>query len=639
MLLGLATGAPAPKTYIEDVFSTYLYTGNASARSITNGIDCSSKKALTWIKERSAVAGSYQHFLFDTVRGAGNYLRTTQTAGQSTDSGMLSAFTSSGFSLGTTAETNVNNGTFVSWTFREAAKFFDVVTYTGNGATGRQISHNLGTTPGFIIIKKTSATGAWPTWHRSYAADNIQFLDTTDASIPGQADYFGTHTSSYFVVDSGTYVNANGASYVAYLFAHDTSADGLIQCGSFTTDGSGNATVSLGWEPQYLMLKASSATDNWRIEDTIRGLSLTGYSTLLANLSNAESSSSNTSKTLTATGFSLTSQSASTTYIYMAIRRGPMKPPTSGTQVYNAIARTGTGAAATVTGVGFPPDTIITSDRPMATSGQMQFADRIRGITNQLIPSSTGAEGATAALFTSFDMDGFSVSTNVRTNGSGGSYINWCLRRYPGVFDQVCYTGTGSTQNITHNLTVAPEMIIVKARGSAGYDWPVYHAALGNTKNLYLDLTGVATTNALEWNSTSPTSAVFTVRDTEVNNSGTTFTSYLFATLAGISKVGNYTGNGGGPGSGGSQTINCGFAAGARFVMIKCTSDAGDWFVFDTARNLVAGNDARLSINTTAAEVTTDDCIDPTASGFIVNQMSGTDLNYTGRTYIYLALA
>lgn len=637
MLAEKLAGSGTVKTYIEDVFSTYLYTGNGSTQTITNGIDLAGKGGLVWCKNRS-VAGD--HVLQDTVRGARKRL-FTNLIDRDDSSGAIGAFNSDGFTFSTNTYENNSGDLYSSWTFRKAPKFFDVVTYTGNGATGRQISHNLGTTPGFIIIKKTSATGAWPTWHRSYAADNIQFLDTTDASIPGQADYFGTHTSSYFVVDSGTYVNANGASYVAYLFAHDTSADGLIQCGSFTTDGSGNATVSLGWEPQYLMLKASSATDNWRIEDTIRGLSLTGYSTLLANLSNAESSSSNTSKTLTATGFSLTSQSASTTYIYMAIRRGPMKPPTSGTQVYNAIARTGTGAAATVTGVGFPPDTIITADRPMATSGQMQFADRIRGITNQLIPSSTGAEGATAALFTSFDMDGFSVSTNVRTNGSGGSYINWCLRRYPGVFEQVCYTGTGVAITPAHNLGVAPELVIVKRRSSA-QGWLVYHKDLGSSSGspnyLWLDLTNAVANGSSVLFSAAPDASVLNF-GANLSVSSVTYTTYLFATLAGISKVGSYTGNGGGPGSGGSQTINCGFAAGARFVMIKCTSDAGDWFVFDTARNLVAGNDARLSINTTAAEVTTDDCIDPTASGFIVNQMSGTDLNYTGRTYIYLALA
>jgi hypothetical protein len=106
---------------------------------------------------------------------------------------------------------------------------------------------------------------------------------------------------------------------------------------------------------------------------------------------------------------------------------------------------------------------------------------------------------------------------------------------------------------------------------------------------------------------------------------------YLFATLVGISKVFSYTGNGS------SQTINCGFATGARFVLIKRTDAAGDWYVWDTVRGLVAGNDPHISLNTTSAEVTTDDSIDPDSSGFIVNQLSATNINVTSATYIGLA--
>lgn len=94
-----------------------------------------------------------------------------------------------------------------------------------------------------------------------------------------------------------------------------------------------------------------------------------------------------------------------------------------------------------------------------------------------------------------------------------------------------------------------------------------------------------------------------------------------------------YTGNGG------SQTINCGFTTGARFILIKRTDSTGDWFVFDTVRGIVAGNDPHLSINKTAAEVTTDDSIDPDTAGFIVNQVAATNLNATSATYIYLAFS
>ncbi len=62
-----AAGAAVDKNYIEDVFSTWLYTGNGSTQTITNGIDLSTKGGLTWIKSRG---GTTLHRLTDTVRGA-----------------------------------------------------------------------------------------------------------------------------------------------------------------------------------------------------------------------------------------------------------------------------------------------------------------------------------------------------------------------------------------------------------------------------------------------------------------------------------------------------------------------------------------------------------------------------------------
>jgi hypothetical protein len=112
-----------------------------------------------------------------------------------------------------------------------------------------------------------------------------------------------------------------------------------------------------------------------------------------------------------------------------------------------------------------------------------------------------------------------------------------------------------------------------------------------------------------------------------------TYVAYLFASKSGISKVGSYTGNGS------SQTIDCGFTTGARWVLIKRTDSTGDWFVWDSTRGIVSGNDPHLSLNTTAAEVTTDDSIDPANSGFIVNQVAATNINVTSASYIFLSFS
>ena len=192
---------------------------------------------------------------------------------------------------------------------------------------------------------------------------------------------------------------------------------------------------------------------------------------------------------------------------------------------------------------------------------------------------------------------------------------------------------------MTHNLGVAPELMIVKDRGPNSGSWRVYHSALGPTKLITLNLTNAAATLSTIWNDTAPTSSVFTVGTYgDVNLSGDTFVAYLFASCPGVSKVGSYTGNGNTAAQGG-QTINCGFTGSARFILIKCTSSAENWYVYDSARGIVAGNDPSLTLNTTEPEDTGYDAVDAVAGGFIVNNNNASNLNVSGQTYIYLAIA
>lgn len=127
---------------------------------------------------------------------------------------------------------------------------------------------------------------------------------------------------------------------------------------------------------------------------------------------------------------------------------------------------------------------------------------------------------------------------------------------------------------------------------------------------------------------------MFTVGNNSDTNTDTyTYVAYLFATCAGVSKVGSFTG------TGATQVINCGFTGGARFVLIKATSTTGDWYVWDSARGIVAGNDPYLTLNTTAAEVTTTDWVDTAATGFELSNAGGNLANSNGVSYIFLAIA
>jgi len=626
-------------TYIEDVFSTYLYTGTGSTQTITNGIDLAGEGGLVWIKARTEVQGSV---LYDTERGAEKSLISNSNSAEGTLSG-VSAFNVDGYSLN--AAFNSSSQNYASWTFRKAPRFFDVVTYTGDGTTGRQISHNLDHTVGMMILKETSSSGYWGVYHRSVDStspeDYVLLLNSTAAKIDEQFFINDTApTSTHFTVGasaaSGGDFNTLGQTYVAYLFAHDPlgpsgdGSDGLIACGSYTNDGSGNAAINIGWEPQFVILKNASGTSSWLMYDNMRGMPVgTGDKMLAANTSSAEIDLDIIDPT--ATGFNVTSSTPSATYIYIAIRRGPMREPTSGTEVFAVGYRNqdGDGVAPGFTS-GWPVDMAIR--RPVTSTTNNEVVSRMTGNTRYLRTNTTDSENGTTGYDLDYQLGWFDTAT---TNVNDYS---WMFRRAPGFFDVVAYTGDGTAgRTVSHNLGVAPEMMIFKRRDTVD-NWAVYHVGVDAVSPedyyLSLDRTNARAANLVYFFDTPPESTEFTLGGNgDVNASSSTYISYLFATLAGVSKVGSYTGNGT------SQTIDCGFTSGARFILIKRADSTGDWYVWDTARGIVSGNDPHLSLNTTAAQVTTNDTIDPDSSGFIVNQVAATNVNVSSASYIYLAIA
>jgi len=313
-------------------FSTTLYTGNGSTQTITNGIDLAGDGGLVWVKSRNY---TYGHALSDTEHTVGNYLQTNTTNPMQNGVHAISAFSSDGFSLGNDLTLNDNNSNIVAWTFKKAAKFFDVVTYTGNGTSGRTVSHSLGSVPGMILIKKTSGTADWIVYHRSEGATKYLELNNTNASATYNMFDDTDPTSTEFSVSSYSKVNDNGATYVAYLFAHDTAADSQIKCGSYTGKGSTNGPeIDLGWEPQWVLIKAATRPggENWVIYDNKRGIVTGGGDPALFPSDSAAEDfggSADDSLDVTSTGFKIVGTSGrvndSYDYIYMAIR-APSEP-------------------------------------------------------------------------------------------------------------------------------------------------------------------------------------------------------------------------------------------------------------------------------------------------------------------------
>jgi hypothetical protein len=624
-------GVPVEPNYIESVFSCFLYTGNNSTQTITNGIDLAGKGGLVWSKSRSAVG---DHHLYDTARGLPKVLFTNGTNPSTTyTTGYdLSAFNTTGFSLGPDDYgTNTSGVTYASWTFREQPKFFDVVTWTGDGVSGRTVAHNLGSVPGCILLKITSGAGGWLVYHRSIGTNDFLILNDTGAA---------QNSPSWISVSSTTFTpaarNANGSEYVAYLFAHDaqgfglTGTDNVISCGSFTTDGSGNATINLGYEPQWVLVKRTdTGGPNWLIFDNMRGLTVSGNCVSLAPNTSAADTVQSSVPRPNATGFTTESWSSSATYIYIAIRRGPMKVPTDATKVFAPVARAGTGTNPTVVTTGTNPDLLLSFPRTASPAAYgTVFWDKLRGVSQTLQSANINAEATTSGtvVLQSFLNTGFQTGAdfiNGYINYSGSTYVNYAATRAPGFFDEVCFTGNNTYGYKNHNLTVVPELIISKRR-DASQDWLVWQPS--STYAGYLNLTDAFYNNG-------PSPATATQFTPILDQSSATYVVYLFASCPGVSKVGSYTG------TGTTQTINCGFTAGSRFVMIKRTDSTGDWYVWDSARGIVAGNDPYLLLNSTAAEVTGTDYVDTAATGFEISSTAPAAINASGGTFIFLAIA
>jgi hypothetical protein len=634
----LAGTAGAPKLYVEDVMSCFLYTGNGSTQTITNNIDLSTEGGLVWTKKRAT--GADNNYLFDTARGTNKVLYSDLTNGSDTWANSLTAYNANGFSLGSGGP-NTNADTYVSWTFRKAEKFFDVVTWTGNGTAGRTISHNLGSVPGAIFVKQTNASGEnWDVYHRSLANNKQLYLNATNAELTTSSWNSTTPTSTVFTVGDGASINANGGTYVAYLFAHDAGgfgdagSDNVISCGSFTLSTT-TATVDLGYEPQWIMFKRTNSASDWRIYDTMRGWTTDGNDQRLqANVSDAEDALTSSVK-VTSTGFFAQGLGTSNSYIYIAIRRGPMKTPTTGTSVFEPVAYSGTSTNNRIITSSVTPDLVVWANRD--STGDRYEYDRLRGSGTWLKPNTTGVESADG---TTYGVQFNKVQTGYQQGTADGgflnsssNYVNWLFRRAPGFFDVVCYTGTGSATTVSHNLGVAPELMIVKRRNSAE-DWPVLQTNIPTQATLNGTFSGDPPNSSYFGNGTSyvaPTSTVFSVgTNSAVNASGGTYVAYLFASLSGVSKVGSYTGNGS------SVTVTTDFQP--RFILVKRTNSTGNWIVGDSARGLPTGNDPALFLNSTAAETTGQDWVDVSSTGFTVNE-TALNANVNTGTYLYLAIS
>jgi len=301
-------------------------------------------------------------------------------------------------------------------------------------------------------------------------------------------------------------------------------------------------------------------------------------------------------------------------------------------QYFDVNTRTGTGAAFDVIGKSFQPDLVWIKGRSGATDHAIY--DAVRGVQQDIGSNLATDETTQAQGVTAFNSDGFSGGTLAKLNTSAATYVDWLWKEsVTAGTDIVSYTGNGANRTIAHDLGVAPSMMIVKSRTTAGADtdWAVWHSGIANTEFLKLNTTAAKATGATYWNSTSPTSSVFSLgTHADVNTNSDTYINYLFVEVAGFSKFGTYTGNAAADG----PFVWCGFRP--RYVMIKSSTATDDWTIYDSTRDAYNVMPDRLYADTAGAEGTTSG-LDFLSNGFKLRTITTTP--NAAQTYIFAAFA
>ena len=320
---------------------------------------------------------------------------------------------------------------------------------------------------------------------------------------------------------------------------------------------------------------------------------------------------------------------------------------------FNTKLYTGNGSTNAITGVGFQPDLLWFKNRTSAIN-HMWF-DSVRGINKYFYGNLSEAEGTSSSVLTAVGSDGFTVGANNNVNGSSNGIASWNWKAgtsftndasSTGIgsidsvgsasnvsgFSIVSFTGTGSNGTIKHGLSTALSMVIIKRRDSSN-DWRVGSDGLTNwTKHINLNTTAAESDLASAFNSTAPTSSVFSVGTSpSTNASGGTYIAYCFSSIKGYSKVGSYTGNGNADG----PFVYTGFKP--AFVLQKNASATQGWQLQDNKREGYNGDNDLLQPHDSAAESGVNR-IDILSNGFkVITTDAGQ--NSSGATYIYMAFA
>jgi hypothetical protein len=531
---------------------------------------------------------------------------------------------------------------------------FSIVKYEGTQGL-QKIPHGLSAAPNMIIAKNISdSSTSWTVFHSSLGAGKILRLENAEDEITNDVFWGGTSNApnaTTFTVGVQNDTNAEDGSsneIIAYCF-HDVT--GYQKFGSYTGTGSTGNAVTVGFKPDFVMVKATGEDEPWFILDSKRDTGNPRDNRIMPDANTAEDDGSVHTIDFGATTFTLNGTTGNGTngnnknYIYWAIAKN-VPSNTTLANSFRTVTYTGNGGTQSITGIGFRPDLVWIKHRNEANDHVVTDSIRGRGL---LYANGSDAQNQDSQL-TSFDSDGFSLAyasgQNVKFNKSSGSYVAWCWKagntwqsnidgtigstinaNTANGFSIVKGTASGGLNTVNsfgHGLGVKPDLIIIKA--TTADNWYVYNSISGAGKSLYLNDPAAEFSTTNVWANTEPTTSVFSIKDGQTVSVGATFIAYCFHSVSGYSKIGTYSG------SNSAVSVDTGFKA--DWVMIKRTDSTGYWNIFDSVR----GGDKRLYPNANSAETDeSSDYVTFDSDGFNVAITSNSDLNTSGGTWIYMA--
>jgi len=335
-------------TLANDYFDVKTWSGNSSTQSIALEF----APGLIWNKSRSGAAG---HAWWDVVRGTGAQISSSETNAESTGYNAITSFSNNAISLGadntgtSNGRTNETGRTYVGWVWNAGGSNatntsgtitstvranttagFSIVTYTGTGSAAT-IGHGLGVAPSMIIVKNRQAANSWAVYHISTGANQQLLLNSINGISSDTQGFTAVPSSTVFSVGTGASMDTNqtsgGGQHVAYCFA---PVAGYSAFGSYTGNGSTDGPfVYLGFRPEFVMIKRTSAADNWVILDAVRSTANPTDEYLWANLSNAEVANLHAFDFLS-NGFKIRNSTSDhntngSTYIYACFAESPFK--------------------------------------------------------------------------------------------------------------------------------------------------------------------------------------------------------------------------------------------------------------------------------------------------------------------------